>query len=141
MSKLSKWMLPGLLALFLIFGCKPIKNNYLWQNEIIYFLLIDRFHNGDPTNDRGNNPASHVTYDGTNPEALKTYQGGDLQGVIQRLDYLVSVSKVIKTSRKSGPAKVGCAQAWVKSSGKMILPLKCLSVPLVFIKRPFSEQK
>ena len=91
MSKLSKWMLPGLLALFLIFGCKPIKNNYLWQNEIIYFLLIDRFHNGDPTNDRGNNPASHVTYVGTNSEALKTYQGGDLQGVIQRLDYLDSL--------------------------------------------------
>ncbi|HPN34773.1 MAG TPA: alpha-amylase family glycosyl hydrolase [bacterium] len=61
-----------------------------WSREILYFLLIDRFCNGDPTNDKGRNPASHVVFDPTigNSEALKTYQGGDLQGVIDRLDYL-----------------------------------------------------
>ncbi|MCF7842387.1 MAG: hypothetical protein K9N11_06010, partial [Lentisphaeria bacterium] len=46
---------------------------------------------GDPTNDAGNQPASHVVYDGSNPRALKTYQGGDLRGMIQKLDYLDSL--------------------------------------------------
>jgi alpha-amylase len=61
-----------------------------WNEEIIYFLLIDRFYNGDPSNDAGTNPASHVLYQPTrgNTQALKTYQGGDLQGIIDKLDYL-----------------------------------------------------
>lgn len=90
MSNLLKWMT---IAAFLISmtGCKSAKEDHPWQREIIYFLLIDRFRNGDPANDFGNNPASHVRYDGSNPEALKTYQGGDLRGVIQRLDYLDSL--------------------------------------------------
>ena len=64
-----------------------------WSQEIIYFLLIDRFFNGDSTNDAGNNPQSHVQYDPQlqNHEALKTYQGGDLAGVIKKLDYLDSL--------------------------------------------------
>ncbi|MBN2354989.1 hypothetical protein JXO59_02690, partial [candidate division KSB1 bacterium] len=61
-----------------------------WSRETIYFVLIDRFHNGDPGNDAGHNPASHVPYrpELGNIEALKTYQGGDLKGVIDKLDYL-----------------------------------------------------
>ncbi len=61
-----------------------------WSREIIYFLLIDRFCNGDRSNDFGRTPASHMPYipEKDNSEALKTYQGGDLQGVIDRLDYL-----------------------------------------------------
>ncbi len=59
-----------------------------WSQEIIYFILIDRFCNGDSSNDSGTDPASHVPYNGANPAALKTYQGGDLQGVINKLDYL-----------------------------------------------------
>ena len=31
---------------------------------------------------------SHVPYDSDNPNALKTFQGGDLKGVIKKLDYL-----------------------------------------------------
>ncbi len=64
-----------------------------WNAEILYFILIDRFCNGDSSNDVGNNPLSHVPYDPAkgNIEALKTYQGGDLQGVIDQLDYLQSL--------------------------------------------------
>lgn len=43
-----------------------------WTDDIIYMLMVDRFHNGDPSND-GTSPARH---------------GGDLQGVIDKLDYL-----------------------------------------------------
>ena len=61
-----------------------------WSREILYFLLIDRFENGDPSNDHGHTAASHVPFqpEKNNDAALKTYQGGDLQGVIDRLDYL-----------------------------------------------------
>ena len=66
------------------------RQNVNWSQEIVYFLLIDRFCNGDPSNDDGGTPASHILYlpEQDNRQALKTYQGGDLQGVIDRLDYL-----------------------------------------------------
>ena len=61
-----------------------------WSKQIIYFLLIDRFADGNPANNAGTNLLSHQPYDPQtqNSAALKTYQGGDLQGVIDRLDYL-----------------------------------------------------
>ncbi len=63
------------------------------NGEIIYFILIDRFCNGDSANDTGNNPASHIPWKAElqNDQALKTYQGGDLQGVINKLGYLDSL--------------------------------------------------
>ena len=57
-------------------------------SEIMYFLLIDRFVDGNPDNNEGSNSSSYEPYDGTNPEALKHYQGGDLLGVTQSLDSL-----------------------------------------------------
>jgi alpha-amylase len=61
-----------------------------WSKESIYLVLIDRFYNGDPANDLGNNPASFCRFDSArgNWQALRCYQGGDLQGVIDKLDYL-----------------------------------------------------
>ncbi len=56
--------------------------------EIMYFLLIDRFVDGNPDNNEGSNPRSYEPYDGTNPAALKHYQGGDLIGITQSLDSL-----------------------------------------------------
>ncbi|HHW69996.1 MAG TPA: pullulanase [Clostridiales bacterium] len=52
-----------------------------WDEAIIYFLLTDRFMNGDPTNDDPNGEQ----YDKSHPE---TYHGGDLKGVTEKLDYL-----------------------------------------------------
>lgn len=53
----------------------------------IYFVMPDRFENGDSTNDTGGiagGPADH----GFLPEDKGYYQGGDLVGLTQRLDYL-----------------------------------------------------
>lgn len=50
-----------------------------WRDEVIYQLMVDRFANGDPGNDWRVDPT------GTH---LARYQGGDWQGVIDRLDYL-----------------------------------------------------
>jgi cyclomaltodextrin glucanotransferase len=55
-----------------------------FRQETIYFLIIDRFHDGDPSNNAGPNPE---LYDASHKQWGK-YWGGDLQGVIDKLDYL-----------------------------------------------------
>ena len=48
-----------------------------WRDEIIYQIVVDRFANGDKTNDYN-----------VNPYAPAAYHGGDWQGIIDKLDYL-----------------------------------------------------
>lgn len=50
-----------------------------WNQATIYFLLTDRFLNGDPSNDL----ALGRTREGAK---LRTFQGGDLAGVLQRIE-------------------------------------------------------
>src|SRR5277367_76310 len=56
-------------------------------DEIIYFLLPDRFENGDPSNDRGGLTGGRLAT-GFDPTAKGFYHGGDLRGLIARLDYI-----------------------------------------------------
>jgi glycosidase len=56
-------------------------------DEIIYFLLPDRFENGDPSNDRGGLTGGRLVT-GFDPTAKGFYHGGDLRGLIARLDYI-----------------------------------------------------
>ncbi len=57
------------------------------QDEVIYFLLPDRFENGDPTNDRGGLTGGPMVT-GFDPTAKGFYHGGDLKGLTKRLDYI-----------------------------------------------------
>lgn len=57
------------------------------QDEIIYFMLADRFANGDPSNDTGGIPGGKLDH-GFDPADEGFYHGGDLAGVMQRLDYI-----------------------------------------------------
>lgn len=57
------------------------------QDEVIYFLLPDRFENGDPANDRGGLKGDRLQT-GYDPTAKNFYEGGDLKGVSKRLDYI-----------------------------------------------------
>jgi alpha-amylase len=50
-----------------------------WNGATVYFLLTDRFHNGDPSNDLALGRAQ----DGA---VLRSFQGGDLAGVLQKLE-------------------------------------------------------
>ena len=50
-----------------------------WNSTTIYFLLTDRFQNGNPGNDRALGRAQ----DGA---TLRSYQGGDLAGLRQRIE-------------------------------------------------------
>jgi alpha-amylase len=50
-----------------------------WNSATVYFLLTDRFHNGNPANDR----ALGRRHDGA---VLRSFEGGDLAGLLQRLE-------------------------------------------------------
>ncbi len=52
---------------------------FLWEAANIYFLLTDRFNNGDPEND--------LNYDRTNATGpLRGFMGGDLKGITQKIE-------------------------------------------------------
>lgn len=57
------------------------------QDEITYFLLPDRFENGDINNDNGY-IAGDRSKSGFDPTNKGYYHGGDLKGLISRLDYI-----------------------------------------------------
>lgn len=80
-----------LLALALLAGCtstgpveetlrnRPHQSNagLDWRDQIIYQVMIDRFENGDRSNDLN-----------VEPDVPARYHGGDWQGLIDRLDYI-----------------------------------------------------
>jgi len=58
---------------------KPIDNfSFTWNDAIIYSLMIDRFNDGEPEN---NSPVKH---DSLSEKA--NYNGGDLQGVLNKIN-------------------------------------------------------
>ena len=52
------------------------------QNAVFYQIFVDRFYNGDPSND----PQGVCSW-GDRPTRTNVF-GGDLEGILQRLDYL-----------------------------------------------------
>jgi neopullulanase len=61
--------------------------NRLPQDEMVYFLLPDRFENGDTANDRGGLKGGPLQT-GFDPAHKGFYHGGDLKGLIGKLDYI-----------------------------------------------------
>lgn len=57
------------------------------EDEIIYFVLPDRFENGDPANDTGGITGTWREH-GFRPDHRGFYLGGDLKGLTARLDYI-----------------------------------------------------
>jgi neopullulanase len=57
------------------------------QDEVIYFVIPDRFANGDPSNDQGGLGGTHLNH-GFEPTMKGFYHGGDLKGLISKLDYI-----------------------------------------------------
>ena len=60
------------------------------QDEIIYFVMPDRFENGDVSNDRGGLSGDRLTH-GFDPTDNGFYHGGDLKGLTNQLDYIQSL--------------------------------------------------
>jgi glycosidase len=57
------------------------------EREVIYFVLPDRFENGDPSNDRGGYTGGRLQT-GFDPAHKGFFHGGDLNGLTRRLDYI-----------------------------------------------------
>src|SRR5262245_35846683 len=57
------------------------------SDEAFYFVMADRFENGDTANDLGGLPNDRLV-SGFDPTAKGFYHGGDLKGLLQRIDYI-----------------------------------------------------
>ena len=66
-------------------GPSPFPSPADWRDQVIYFLLVDRFDNNDT-----NTPAYVAGGDvqQNTPGAGHYFQGGNLKGIVRRLDYL-----------------------------------------------------
>ncbi|MEL6363179.1 MAG: alpha-amylase family glycosyl hydrolase, partial [Pseudomonadota bacterium] len=80
------------------------------EDEIIYFVLPDRFENGDPSNDRGGIDGDRLRH-GFDPTNNGFYQGGDLKGLTDRLDYIqglgataIWLSPIFENKAVQGPS-------------------------------------
>ncbi|MFD1217611.1 alpha-amylase family glycosyl hydrolase [Microbulbifer celer] len=58
---------------------KDAARDPFWNNATIYFMLPDRFHNGNPDNDLSYGRKDDAAH-------LRGFKGGDLRGVIQKLE-------------------------------------------------------
>ena len=55
---------------------------FSWDNASVYFVMTDRFENGDPSNDN----SYGRTKDGA--DEIGTFHGGDLKGLTKKLDHI-----------------------------------------------------
>ena len=74
-----------ILGIGLLFAAKKDKKATVaaedgWEDRIIYFVLLDRFENGNPGNDK-----SYGNPECNDPDDAHAYQGGDLVGLRQRI--------------------------------------------------------
>ncbi|MCL7763571.1 alpha-amylase family glycosyl hydrolase [Polaribacter sp. Z014] len=78
-----------LFLLVTIFSCKEnsstekiakqtVKKEFVWEGANIYFLLTDRFNNGDTTNDINFNRTKETG-------KLRGFKGGDIKGITQKI--------------------------------------------------------
>ncbi len=81
----SRWAI--VILLFFAVSCKqdipnpislPGELAFEWNNASIYFLLTDRFYNGDPAND-------HVHDEEVEPGPLRGFMGGDIKGITKKI--------------------------------------------------------
>jgi glycosidase len=101
-----------LIALMLTAAAPAAAQDYrqrLPEDEVVYFLLPDRFENGDTANDRGGLEGDRLQT-GFDPTHKGFYHGGDLVGLIKRLDYIealgataIWVAPIFKNKAVQGP--------------------------------------
>lgn len=79
------------------------------EDEVIYFMLPDRFENGDAANDLGGFKGDRLKT-GFDPSHKGYFHGGDIKGLIKRLDYIqgmgvtaIWVAPIFKNKPVQGP--------------------------------------
>jgi glycosidase len=95
------------------------------QGEVIYFLLPDRFNDGEPANNEGGQSSHQQDQHGFDPSNPHFFHGGDLSGVEQKLDYLADLgissiwmtpifrNRAVQTFGEGVPAKAGYHGYWI----------------------------
>ena len=74
---------PGSDGLLLLEAAEtPGSAAFNWHNATVYFVLTDRYVNGNPANDHSYGRQND------NMQEIATFHGGDLQGLTSKLDYL-----------------------------------------------------
>lgn len=82
--KIQRWF--GMLLSFLLVShvffpvSAAAQQERKLEDESIYDLLVDRYHNGDIQNDQE-----------ANPQDMTSYNGGDFAGVVSRIDHIVEL--------------------------------------------------
>jgi glycosidase len=93
-SECDKRTIVGVTAALLLATAAPAPaqdfRQRLAEDETIYFVLPDRFENGDPANDRGGLTGDRMRT-GFDPTSKGFYHGGDLKGLAAKLDYIVGL--------------------------------------------------
>ena len=77
---------PGSSGLLLLEKDGAAPTPFSWANATVYFLLTDRFFNGDPSNDHG-----YGTRPDAGPNDIGGWHGGDWQGIVGKLDHIASL--------------------------------------------------
>ena len=84
---MKKYLIPFILVTIVFLSCKSTQEEvaitkevpFVWENANLYFLLTDRFNNGDTSND--------VNFDRTKePGKLRGFEGGDIKGITQKIN-------------------------------------------------------
>lgn len=84
-----KKVIISLFAFLFVFSCAQNSNKetvssnqetpFVWEGANLYFLLTDRFNNGDTTNDVNFNRAKETG-------KLRGFEGGDIKGITQKIN-------------------------------------------------------
>ncbi|TAA45945.1 alpha-amylase [Corallincola spongiicola] len=69
-------------GLLLLEPAEAKPSDFDWDNASVYFIMTDRFNNGDTSNDYPFNRKKDGKLE------TGTFQGGDIKGIIEKLDYI-----------------------------------------------------
>ena len=61
-----------------------VPDTFTWDNALIYFVIQDRFYDGDSSN---NNSYGRMSKDDLG-SSIGTFHGGDIKGLTEKLDYI-----------------------------------------------------
>lgn len=86
---MKKYAILSLSLVFIIMGCSGSKSvsmhtdnsktSFVWEGANVYFLLTDRFYNGDTSND--------INFNRTKtPGKLRGFEGGDIIGITKKIE-------------------------------------------------------
>ncbi len=95
------------------------------MGEVIYFVLLDRFNDGDPSNNKGQSASADPYESGFDPANPDFFHGGDLQGMTAKLDYLRDLgatsiwmnpifrNRAVQNYGEGVPSKAGYHGYWI----------------------------